>query len=179
LDGKDAFRGTTDPFGGKGGRESSGDIRPLTNDGRRPGCDDARFLPIPKLVAVLAGNDDAVSFGPAGAEVVDVMESVGEESVLGGADAFDRLWEMVPIVGDELIKYDGAAPSARVDDEETRERETILEERGEGGTISVEALRENSGKDGKAGRGESRFAIRGVSGRVSTFASDTVSFSVL
>jgi hypothetical protein len=84
--------------------------------------------------------------------------------VLGGAEAFDRLCEMVPIVVDLLIKY-GCVDSNRTESvEEPRDREDkILDARGEGG-LSDGALLCSSMGEGNAGRGESRFASLGVSG---------------
>jgi hypothetical protein len=60
---------------------------------------------MPRLVAVFAGSEEAVSLeGPA--ELVDAVESAGEgERVLkGGAEALERLCEIVPIMVDALIK---------------------------------------------------------------------------
>ena len=64
---------------------------------------------MPKLFTVAAGSDDAVNL---------TVDSVGEVPVTeGGADVLLRLWKMVPMVVDWLIKgwlFDGAI-SERVD----------------------------------------------------------------
>lgn len=50
---------------------------------------------MPKLFAVLAGSEDAVSL---------IEDSVGDVLVAeGGADVLLRLWKMVPMVVDVLI----------------------------------------------------------------------------
>lgn len=63
----------------------------MATEGRRPGCDDARFRPTTGGAA-LGGTGDPVGFG-AGRENVDgECDSVGEGlSVEGGADILVRL----------------------------------------------------------------------------------------
>jgi hypothetical protein len=117
LDVCEDFLGTASPFGitvaGRGGLGSSGDRRPLISEGRRPGCDDDLFLPMPRFVAVLEGADEAINFGPA---VVEEGSSVGDdEAVLEGAEVFERRCEMVPITVVELISCEGTDVSERTD----------------------------------------------------------------
>lgn len=95
LEGLDILRGIN-PFSpavcGNGGRgASNGEIWPLAREGRRPGCDDARFRPATRGT-VLGGTGDPVGFG-AGRENVDGDgDSVGEGlPVEGGADILARL----------------------------------------------------------------------------------------
>lgn len=65
---------------------------------------------MPKLFAVLAGSEDAVSL---------IEDSVGDVLVAeeGGADVLLRLWKMVPMVVDVLINggWFVGAISERVD----------------------------------------------------------------
>ena len=56
-------------------------------DGRRPGCEEERFLP---LKNALVGNEGTAGLD-IGAEPADVVDSAGEvERVLGGAEVFRR-----------------------------------------------------------------------------------------
>jgi hypothetical protein len=56
-------------------------------DGRRPGCDEERFLP---LKNALVGNEGTAGLD-VGAEPADAVDSAGEaERVLGGAEVFRR-----------------------------------------------------------------------------------------
>lgn len=56
-------------------------------DGRRPGCDEERFLPVN---SPLLGNEGTAGMD-VGTEPADVVDSAGEaERILGGADVFRR-----------------------------------------------------------------------------------------
>jgi hypothetical protein len=95
---------------------------------------------MPRLVTVLAGKEEAVNLGPIATDPTEVMDSAGDdERVLGGADAFERLCEIVPIVVDVLIKYGCENASSRTGsaDDPRGRGATILEDRGDGGGFSV------------------------------------------
>ena len=86
-----------------------------TTDGLIPGCEAARVRPNPKLEAVAAGSDDAVSLLAVEVDPLEPDDSVGDDGVPpieGGADVLMRLCEIVPIIVDELIK---GAWSIRID----------------------------------------------------------------
>ena len=143
----------------------------MTSEGLRPGCDDERARPNPRLDAVLDDMDAVVSFCPIMTAAED--GSVGEgELVLDGAEVFDRLCEMVPIAGDRLINCDCVDDSDRTDKvEDPLGLGAIkLDELGDGGTRSIARLEPALGPeaqgvgDGKAGKGESLLSRRDVSG---------------
>jgi hypothetical protein len=73
---------------GRGGRGSSGEIRPPIIDGRRPGCDDERLRPGTVPIVVMPGNEEDADLG-CGTDPADATESAGEvERELGGPDVF-------------------------------------------------------------------------------------------
>lgn len=140
----------------------------MATEGLRPGCDDERALPKPRLDAVLDEMEALVSFCPIWIAAED--GSVGDgEPVPGGAEAFDRLCEMVPITGDELMSCNCADGSDRTDNVEVPLDLGFmkLEELGDGGTRSVAISDAGPGPgigEGNAGNGESLLNTRGVSG---------------
>lgn len=73
---------------GKGGLESSGEIRPLIKEGRRPGCEEERLLPVIALRGLTPGSEDDAGLDP-GIDPDDVVESAGDEGRgVGGAEDF-------------------------------------------------------------------------------------------
>lgn len=85
---------TLRPFGsalwGSGGRwGSKGDIRPLTTDGRRPGCEEARLRPGVGAAPELEGEVGILTGGCVNED--GGFDSVGDEEVVeGGADILLR-----------------------------------------------------------------------------------------
>lgn len=82
--------------------------------GRCPGCDEAR------LRAYDAGGTLVVRLGIFGFRFGGSTTSADwmgleVETIAGGADAFDRLWEIVPIVVELLIREGGEMISERIE----------------------------------------------------------------
>ena len=89
-EGIEGLRGPGEPPGVAEGYEFA-----LTMEGRLPGCDTARFRPIPRLLTVLEGRADAILLPTFGTEAADAVESVGDGASPkedGGADDFPRRW---------------------------------------------------------------------------------------
>lgn len=101
---------------GSGGRWSSGETRPPTRDGLRPGWDEDRLLPGTIPMGAAPGKEDAALGW--GMEPADAVESAGDDDrELGGADDFVvRRWKIVPWVVVELMICDWPTISERVVD---------------------------------------------------------------
>ena len=70
---------------------------PATSEGRLPGCEEDRLLPVGRPRENVPGNEEDVTLVPE-AEPADAVESAGEdERDVGGADDFVVLrWKIVP-----------------------------------------------------------------------------------
>ena len=77
-------------------------------DGLRPGCDDALVRPFKaRFAAVEDEMEEDGSLLITGTDALDIVDSVGDDAELvteGGAEVLFLRCEIVPIVGDELIK---------------------------------------------------------------------------
>ena len=56
---------------------------------------------MPRFIGFVDGKDDIGSLVEPGA---DIVTSTDDDEALGSAEALDRLWWMVPCVGEVLIK---------------------------------------------------------------------------
>jgi hypothetical protein len=100
---------------GRPGRSNEEDGSP-DMFGQWPGWDDARDRLYGTITGAVCGNPFTIFIAEGGTESL----RFGDPEIDGGADAFDRRNEIVPITGDELISPFG--PSIRDSDDDPRGR---------------------------------------------------------
>lgn len=100
-EGIEGLRGTGEPPWDVG--KGEGYELALARDGRRPGWDDARVRPIPRLLTVLAGSAEAILLPMFGTEAADMDESVGEGASEPEVEVLPLRWAMALIAGEVLI----------------------------------------------------------------------------